>query len=222
MESKGLISYDNIAGIISNSFVLNTNLVTSKRLFRDIVEESYPFVVKFLSYLPKIDYKISKLYYIDKLSQDQISFLYGISQAAVSRRLKFIVERLKFLFKMPSLNPIQVREDFIKLFPENLVQFAFFFYWENTQNRVKYFIETSQSGAANKFKLIIKFLESKIDVEQGASFKNEGDDEVKHLALIYFDYFNLMQNKSITISHLYKKYDSRRANALINGKSVLN
>jgi len=195
----------------------------SKRFFKELVKDSYRFVERYLSLLPSIDHDIARLYYIDDLSQDQISDIFDISQAAVSRRLKYVLDRIKFLLKMPGLNPVNVRRDLQDIFPPELFESAYFFYWELAQNRVKFFIKTSQSGAANKFFKILDYLEelaSNVD-----SDKDIMDDECQrkqYLALIYLDYYRFIHKKSNIITFLCKKNDSIRSNALItNGDSVM-
>ena len=95
---------------------------------KSLMSDSYHFVIKYINHLSKVDQDMARLYYIDGLSQNQICALFGIVQAAVSRRLKIITKRIKFLIKMPSLNPIQVRQDIMTIFDPSLVEFAYHFY----------------------------------------------------------------------------------------------
>lgn len=193
-------------------------LPPSRHSLRDLIQESQSFILRYFLMLPPIDYNIARLYYLEGLSQDQISQLFSITQAAVSRRLKFITTRVKFLLKMPTLNPIQVREDFQDLFPPHLFEFAYFFYWENAQNRVKFFIKTSQSGAANKFVKILKYLES---LTQDSSQTLDPDqDRKRYLAFIYLEYFHYTRQKANIISFLFKKNDPLRTDCLVQGPSI--
>lgn len=170
--------------------------------------------------LPQIDYCIARMYYLEKLSQNQISILLGITQAAVSRRLKYILIRIRFILRMPSLNPIQVRDDFNVLFPEELFEFAYFFYWELSQNRVKFFIKTSQSGASNKFASVVHFLEELVAIDD-TTIENDFDAQQKKcLALTYLDFYRYTRDKSNTISALFKRNDGLRTGALIYGPRI--
>jgi len=186
----------------------------SRESFKALIKDSYEYIVRYFSLLSAMDHNIARLYYIEGMSQDQISDLVGISQAAVSRRLKYILDRVKFLLKMPSLDPILVREELGELFPPELFEFAYFFYWELVQNRVKFFIKTSQSGAAHKFQKIVEYLE-KIEA------KEDIEERTRYLALIYLDYFRFIK-ESNTITYLCKKNDSIRSNSLVLGESILN
>ena len=205
----------------------------SRENFKNLIRDSFSFIVRYFYFLPSIDQDIARLYYLDGMSQDQISKLLEISQAAVSRRLKYIIYRIKFLLRMPDLNPIQVRGDLDQLFPKELFEFAYFFYWELAQNRVKYFIETSQSGAANKFKKINYHLsyvicESYIRwfFSLGGFFNQLSDINIldinqRYLALVYKDYFDEIKKRDNVISFLCKKNDKIRTNSLVIGDSIL-
>ena len=186
---------------------------------RDTISDNYAYFYRFLEHLPKIDQEMARFYYIDKLSQTQIANLFGICQAAVSYRLKFILSRIKFIIKMPTLNPLQVREDFKKIFPQDLYEFAYMFYFIRSQNRVKNFIMTSQSGASNKHSQIIKHLESlKEETED-----DKGDlevAEIHYLVLVYLDYFRYIKKYSNVLSCLYKKKGLRKHNTFVKGKNL--
>jgi len=191
----------------------------SKVTLQDLMRSSQQYIERYLSRLSRLDRDIASLYYIDGLSQEQICSLFGISQAAVSRRLKFIIKRLKFLFRMPSQSLEQVRTDFQEIFDEDLFEFAFFFYWEFAQNRIRFFIETSQSGASNKSRQVLAHLEkistSPVDEEDAVAVHK------KLTALMYLDYFRFIREKSNVITFLYKRNDGDRAGSLRRGASIL-
>ena len=220
MSGQGSISFDAHPDIFSNQ---NQSLadLSSKTSLRELFQQSQSFIVRYMLMLPPVDYTIAKLYYIDSLSQDQISQLFGITQAGVSRRLKFITARLKFLFKMPSLDPIQVREDFLQIFPYDLFELAYYFYWENAQNRVKYFIFTSQSGAANKFVQIMTHLQQVADTPDHLCKEDPELGRKKFLALTYLDYFRYAKSKANIITYLFKRNDHLRTNSIVTGPPVL-
>ncbi|MFA5071356.1 MAG: hypothetical protein WC511_03245 [Candidatus Pacearchaeota archaeon] len=196
----------------------NSNQQNQKNYIKNIIRDSFEFVARYLNFLPPIDQDIARLYYVDGLSQDQIKKLFGVCQAAISRRVKFIFVRIKFLLKMPSLNPIQVREDLQALFEDDLFEFAYFFYWELAQNRVKYYIETSQSGAANKLIKIIAYLKQLRDTP------DTGDsvlERKKYLALVYLDYFEFIYRRSNVITWVFKKSDKYRNQPVFVGDPII-
>lgn len=214
------ISYDEHPELFSLINKRTGQYAQARTSMRDMIAESQNFILRYFMMLPQIDYTIARLYYIERLSQDQISNLLNITQAAVSRRLKFILVRVKFLLKMPYLDPIQIRKDFEELFPEELFEFAYFFYWENAQNRVKYFIKTSQSGAANKFARVMDYLEQLAALDDDRIAEDYDLQAKKGLALIYLDYFRYTRSKSNIITFLYKKNDALRTKALIQDESI--
>ena len=166
-----------------------------------------------------MDSVIVRLYCLDGLSHEQISSLLRISQAAVSRRFKLVFERIRFLLKMPTLSVGKVREDFRVLFEPELFEFAFYFYWVCSQSRVKLYIHTSQSGASNKLKKILRYLDG-VSALSDTQIVNSQIAHKRYLALIYREYFLVLTEKSSLTTFLFKKNDGLRANSLIRGESI--
>ena len=196
----------------------NTNTENPKQHVKNVVKNSFDFVCRYLSFLPPIDQDIARLYYMDGLSQDQIKKLFGVCQAAISRRVKYIFIRIKFLLRAPSLNPIQVREELRFLLDDSLFEFAYMFYWELAQNRVKHYIETSQSGAANKLIKTISVLKKMTEWTE-----DPGDpmwERKKYLALVYLDYFQFIHKKSNIITFVFKKSDKYKPNSIQTGDNI--
>ena len=176
----------------------------------------------------KLIYDIAKFYYLQQLSQTQTAKIIGISQAAVSRRLEFIKKRIKYLLKMPTVSPIQVRVDFKKLFPIKMFEPAYYVYFEPSQSRVKYFLGTSQSGAANKIKQINKYLselkfsynelemvdkeELEVVLEKLGITQEELD--IKLLATFYHSVFKNTQERASIFTFLFKPNDRVRMGSL--------
>ncbi len=100
------------------------------RSIRELVQEARDYACRSFSELPKVDEAICRLYYLEKLTQDEIGRQLGISRAAVGGRLKSSEERLRLLMKRPSLDPLRVGPDFEALFPPDLMEFAYCFYFE--------------------------------------------------------------------------------------------
>jgi len=196
----------------------NTSIENPKQYVKHVVKNSFEFVSRYLSFLPPIDQDIARFYFVDGMSQDQIKRLFGVCQAAISRRVKYIFLRIKFLLRAPSLNPIQVREELRFLLPDSLFEFAYFFYWELAQNRVKFYIETSQSGAANKLLKIISFLKEMSELTE--DLKDPLWEKKKFLALVYLDYFQFIHKQSNIITFVFKKSDKYKPNSITIGKSI--
>lgn len=189
----------------------------NKSSLRSLVQDSEKYVQMYIALLPPVDRTVAHLYFIESLSQDQISELIGVTQAAVSRRLKFIRSRIKLLMRMPTLSPIQVREDFRFLFPPELFEFAYFFYFEYAQNRVKHFINTSQSGAANKLDRVIGYLKDIMAPAMQWDGSLGALDGKQYVAKAYLDYFEYTRHKANIITFLFKGNDERRAGSIVKG-----
>lgn len=195
-------------------------LFTSKKThFRDLIRDSFGTIQGLLNFLSPVDSVIVRLYCLDGLSHEQISYLLRISQAAVSRRFKLVFERIRFLLKMPTLSVGKVREDFEELFEPELFEFAFYFYWVCSQSRVKLYIHTSQSGASNKLKKILGYLEEVSSLSE-TQIVNSEIARKRYLALIYREYFLVLTKKSSLTTFLFKKNDEVRANSLVRGASI--
>lgn len=224
MNDKAKVCYEDNPDFfskISSGVVPLKNRNTLKNLIRD----SYNFIVRYLSLLSLIDRDLAKYYYIYGLSQRQIKELFDISQSAVSRRLRYVLNRINFLLRAPSLNPIQVRTDLEFLFEDtDLFEYAYFYYFELAQNRVKFFVGASQSGVANKFKDILRYLQNIIDIEVSKNDKSDKDimnlERKRYLALVYLDYFVFINKKSNIINFLCKKNDEIRSKSLVFGDSI--
>lgn len=206
-------------GFQTQSVLDSTVFTSSKTYFKDLVRESYGKIHPYLQFLSPVDTFIVRVHCIDRLSQEQISDLLNISQAAVSSRFKLIFGRLRILLKMPTLSPAKVREDFFELFPEELFEFAYVFYWVCSQNRVKHYVYMSQSGASNKMKRILAFLEGLVLRE--VSLLDEKEQRLQYLALVYIEYFRVISKKSNFLSFLFKRNDEIRAGSLAHRASIL-
>jgi hypothetical protein len=223
LNNRAEVSYDESPDFfsrVSNTVVPLKNRNTLKNLVRD----SYKFIIRYLYLLSSIDRDLAKYYYIDGLSQGQIKWLFKISQSAVSRRLRYVLNRINFLLRAPSLNPIQVREDLEFLLDKDLFEFAYFYYFELAQNRVKFFVGASQSGVANKFKDILQYLRDIKNTKVNKSAKSDKEmlilEKKRCLALIYLDYFCFIHKKSNIINYLCKKNDTIRSKSLVFGESI--
>jgi DNA-directed RNA polymerase specialized sigma24 family protein len=84
------------------------NLFNGKKL-------DFDAILPYLERIPAREADLIKLYHKDRLKQEQIARLFGITQAAVSYRLHRGIKRIRFLRTIPELN----REDFdIELGPK--------------------------------------------------------------------------------------------------------
>jgi len=175
--------------------------------------ENKDLLFRYLKHLSIIDSTFLMLSYMYRMSQTSISKFLDISQVGVSVRIKRAFEKIKFLLDCcPKLNYIDVREDFEKMFPPHLFEIAFFFYFNHTQSRTKYFLNITQCGAAFKLKVVLKHLENII--------KNSKDDDLKFLANTYNNFFQVISKKSNTMNTFFRN-DYKKNQKLIEGKSII-
>lgn len=187
----------------------------SKDLFAELFKDNFKTIYKQFLLLPLIDQQLYHLYYVQNFSQGHIKGILGVSQSAVGRRLSSIQDKLKFLLRMPSLNPVHVRRDLRRLLDDSLWETAFFYYWECNQNRVANMLETTPSGASYRLDRILRDL-SKL-AEAG---DEEGSSELKFLALSYLDYFRFIKARANIINFIFKKAELIQRDPLQNTRNV--
>lgn len=194
---------------------------------------------RYFSMLSGVNYEIAILYYIERHSQQKISSLLKISQSAVSKRLRSVVHSFRCFSKRPEQSPIQAKEDFEEILPTQFVEIAFFFYFEFQQDRVKYFLQTSQTGAANKFRRMVAHLEKLASLPDHGPYDNAilnsigigspsgvlpSDNDVAHrssLAKSYLGYFLYVKSTGFVSGDICKKNDKIRKGSLVKRPSIL-
>lgn len=206
---------------------------------RDLVQAAPDQAKLYFSTLPAHDEKISDLYYIDGLSQEEVGKTLGVSQSAVSHRLNSIIPKLRFFLSRPTQLPVQVAEDFEHIFPPSLVEVAFFFYYEIHSSRVGYLTKTTYSGTTSKFKAVIAYLEKLVALPEhgpydpailkeigvvGPGGRAPADDEVGYkrcLAKGYLEYLLLIKRHGSKMNRPFRKNDEVRKESLEDGESIV-
>lgn len=217
MAKNFVLSLEDNIDYYSTLFVSNDieEYTSTKDDFNQI--ENRDILFKYLKHLSIIDSSFVMLYYMYRMSQNSISqFLkmsnYGeISQVGVSVRIRRAFEKIKFLLNFPKLDLIDIREDFRYLFPKNLFEPAYFFYWNRTQSRTKYFLNMTQCGSAFKIDDVIKFLSQVI--------KENKDENKVFLSLTYLDFFKKIRSQS-SIMNVSFRNENIKITDLIDGKSI--
>lgn len=81
----------------------------------------FEMIERYLRRIPDREADLIELYYKDRLKQEQIAKLYGITQAAVSYRLHRGIRRIQFLRTIPELNSAEFELDLSpKFLPQDL------------------------------------------------------------------------------------------------------
>ena len=191
------------------------------------------------SWLPEPDPAICSLYFVDGLTQVQISRLIGIGQPEVSGRLHSCIKLLRFLEKRNTSNPIQLRNDLSELMPPRLVMAAHCLYLNISPSRAADLLKVSESTARNLRKEIVAHLEKwaalpgrgpydlaeltslgLIDTNGAVLAENEVA-RGRELACSYLEDFQRAGEVSERLVRPFRKNEAHRSNALIEGEPII-
>ena len=188
---------------------------STKDNFNEI--ENRDILFKYLKHLSIIDSTFVMLSYMYRMSQTSISnFLKvsqigEISQVGVSVRIRRAFEKIKFLFNFPKLDLIDIREDFRFLFPKHLFEAAYYFYWNRTQSRTKYFLNMTQCGSAFKIDDVLEYLNLLV--------KENKDIEKTFLAQTYLEFFNKIRYQS-NIMNIFFRNENNKFSDIVEKTSI--
>lgn len=95
---------DNLDDFVEKSFAPESEEDLSDTITSGNAALDYSNIEKFLHRIPPRESDLIKLYYQDKMKQEQIAKLFRITQAAVSYRLHRGIKRIQFLRTIPELD----------------------------------------------------------------------------------------------------------------------
>jgi hypothetical protein len=174
---------------------------------KDLISEAPDYLDPFLAFLPNdLDRETARLYWGLSLSQAQIADILHVTQSGISSRLVRLEKRIRVLIQIPSLCPLQVRDDLRRLFPEDedLFEVAFHVYFNGGNRlRVGKIMGMSNGWAQHVFERIEKALASHSDP----------------LAKVYLEHFDRFMADNL-FSAATKMNDDLRAGALVEGPSI--
>ena len=105
-----------------------------------------------LNRLPDRETDLIKLYFFRDKKQTDIAEIFGITQAAVSYRIKRALSRIRFLVDMPNLDKFDVYEILIDIMPEKLDAEIFREMYESTcQSEVAERLDITQGRVRHRF-----------------------------------------------------------------------
>lgn len=79
-------------------------------------------VQEILARLPARDSDYLALYYVHGKTQSEIAQIFGVTQGTVSVRLKFIIERVRFLESLPKIEARDLEENLSRAFDMKMVR----------------------------------------------------------------------------------------------------
>jgi DNA-directed RNA polymerase specialized sigma24 family protein len=212
---------------------------TTLQGIRDKAQQAPQLMLSVLGGLPAVDREICRLYFLEGLSQEGVSSLVGIGQPEVSGRLHSCINKLlPFLAKRPTRDPIQSRNDFLKLLPRHLVEVAHSLYLNFSPSRVADRFKVSEGTMRNLQKEIVEHLKKLAALPargpyEHAALANLGmidaagtlaDNEVarrRELASSYLEDFGRAKEVSARMVRVFRKNEADRANALCKGASII-
>jgi DNA-directed RNA polymerase specialized sigma24 family protein len=95
---------ENIEDFIERQFSPEVEIDLSSSVDNGAGDLDYGLLEKYLYRIPVREADLIRLYYKDKMKQEQIAKLFGITQAAVSYRLHRGIKRIQFLRTIPELS----------------------------------------------------------------------------------------------------------------------
>jgi len=148
MSSFFLMSIDNIDLQLDNSYRLGNRL----KVYEADIEVARSVIFPLLYELHPIESSFIFLYIFKGKTQEEIATLYGVTQGAVSGRLRRAMTRLKFIYSLPRINegamPFILRE-----FIDNQlwVQVMLLMFDSTSHAVVARLLDISQGGARQAF-----------------------------------------------------------------------
>ena len=126
---------------------------------------SFDDIEKYLDRIPKKEADIIKLYYKDRMKQEQIARLFNVTQAAISYRLDRGVKRIQFLRTIPELYIDQFEEEMGELFDDENIVLMWNMYKTTSQSVVAKMMGLTQGRVRNKFFKNLEILKERIEQE---------------------------------------------------------
>jgi DNA-directed RNA polymerase specialized sigma subunit len=132
-----------------------------------LAKESPDLVMKYIMMLQSgLDQCIARMYWVERLTQDQISLLIHMTQVAIWKRLNSILRKLRFIIQAANIDdPIQVKSDLESLLEgedgEN-IEIAYLQFFEGSLSRTATILGISPTRASNGIKRILQRLEEKV------------------------------------------------------------
>jgi predicted XRE-type DNA-binding protein len=158
-----------------------------------------------------LDQCIARMYWIEGLTQEQLAMVLHLTQCAISKRLKSILLKLRFIIQTPSLDPIQVKSDLESLLEgedREIIEIAYLQFFEGSLSRTATILGISPTRVSSYMKQIIQTLAAKA-IEGGV------------IAEKYFQYYKRAMNSAGVLQNHYKKNDRQRIDSLVRGESIL-
>lgn len=202
---------------------------------KELFKENFHFLRPVLEELFWVDSNCVYLNLVCGVPQIKIAKMLGMSQLAVSKRIRTTLKKIKNILMRPEEDLIQVRRDFNMLLAVTLVETAVVYYQLKTFSVTSRVLNEVKEGAIRvRVYQMLSQLESLVNSQSLGEFlelvesrkplylwvvkskiKEFPSEEdaflyFRNLAKRYYDYFNLIINVGYYSDFVYKKFDERR------------
>ncbi len=111
----------------------------------------YANIEQYLHRIPARERDLIRLYFKDRLKQEQIAKLFGITQAAVSYRLHRGIKRIQFLRTIPELDRTEFYSDIAPKFSEQDTEILWRMYETTCQSEIAKIMGLTQGRVRHRF-----------------------------------------------------------------------
>lgn len=196
---------------------------------KDLFQDAFKFIELFVQELFWIDQNFLYLNLVCNVPQTKIASMFGVSQLAVSKRVRSAVKKLRMIISKPESDSLVLRNNLSLLLPCNMVEIMMVYYRFGTYsitskivdksgNNIKSVVNQSQkwlekvANVKNKFELenlLFKIHKSKIISKEIVDSIHDLES-MKYKAKQYFDFFSLLMNQNNYSTYSWKKFDDQR------------
>lgn len=131
--------------------VIDSHLTLEEESDDQIKQLHFDAIEPYLKRIPEREADLIQLYHQDKMKQEQIAKLFGITQAAVSYRLHRGIKRIRFLRTIPELEKDEFEEDFKDKFNEQDRQILWLMYETTCQSEIAKQLNLTQGRVRHRF-----------------------------------------------------------------------
>jgi DNA-directed RNA polymerase specialized sigma24 family protein len=199
-----------------------SDLIDEKLAAQEVTEQlDFTALEKYLSRIPDREADLIRLYHKDKMKQEQIAKLFGITQAAVSYRLHRGIKRIQFLRTIPELCREVFEMDLKEKFNDQDREILWRMYETTCQSEIAKQMNLTQGRVRHRFfralnrikELIIEEVkdkqeelkQAKVNNENTTKLENELDVAVKDSKYSkYWKVYHSIADKKFNILHEVK------------------
>jgi predicted transcriptional regulator len=196
---------------------------------KDLFQDAFKFIELFVQELFWIDQNFLYLNLVCNVPQTKIASMFGVSQLAVSKRVRSAVKKLRMIISKPESDSQVLRNNLSLLLPSGMVEIMMVYYRFGTYsitskivdksgNNIKSVVNQSQkwlekiSKVNSKFELenvLFRIHKSKMTVKNIMDTVSDVED-FKYKAKQYHEFYSMQMNQNNYSTYSWKKFDDQR------------